>query len=101
MGGTRVWRAEGDESRDQGEAFDKWAEVMWANLTKLLAGIEISKIKKRNWGVLCCGFGLTYYVADKLEGMDDAVEEYDEDEDEDEEDDEEPLVCLLYILRFY
>jgi hypothetical protein len=71
MGGARVWRSEGDESKDQGEAFDKWAEVMWANLSKL--------------------------VAAKLDGADDFGandEEYDdEDEDDDESEDEgEPLV---------
>lgn len=35
MGAVRVWRGDGDESKDQGVAFDKWLEVMWANLAKI------------------------------------------------------------------
>ncbi len=72
MGGTRVWRGEGDESADQGEAFDKWLEIMWTNLAKLEAAAK----------------------ADSLDDPEDipADEEEDDDDEDDDEDDEEPLV---------
>lgn len=72
MGGVRVWRGEGDESKDQGEAFDKWMEVMWTNLIKLETAAKADSMDGE-------------YVEDEYD---------DEDEDDDDEDDDEPLVDL-------
>lgn len=77
MGAVRVWRGEGDESKDQGEAFDKWLEVMWANLTKLEAAARAEAGE------------------DELDAQPDEEEEDYDDEDDDEG---EPLVCDNLLL---
>lgn len=80
MGGLRVWRGEGDESKDQGEAFDKWMEVMWINLEKLEAAARAD-------------LDNDYSAA--------AADEYDdEDDDDDDEDDDEPLVFHISLIYF-
>jgi tRNA wybutosine-synthesizing protein 1 len=75
MGAMRVWRADADESKDQGEAFDKWLEVVWTNLVKL----EKASASE----------------GDDANGAP-AEEEYDDEDedDDDDEDDSEPLVDL-------
>jgi hypothetical protein len=82
MGAVRVWRGDGDESKDQGEAFDKWAEVLWTNLAKLEAASK----------------GEEDFSSPSYAGRDINDEYADDDEEDDEdEDDEEPLVRCFVI----